>query len=71
MTIRHKIKLIFCRIRWWFKTLDEAREFVQYKRVKRLYDDRARELLTEEKKNIESSRVKQLRIEVNLLSELL
>ena len=71
MTIRHKVKLIFCRIKWWLNFLDEAHKYKEFKRVKKMLIIKNAQLLEEEKKNIESSVVKRLRIEVQLLSELL
>ena len=75
MTLKHKIKLIWCRFNWWLKTTDEAKKhyiaLVNYQFLRALYKKLYSEYLTEQKKKAISEETKVLKIKVELLATIL
>ena len=75
MTLRHKIKLIFCRITWWLRITNEAKKHYKiledYKYLFNLYEDKKKEYLLEHKRKIDSIETIQLKAQVELLATIL
>lgn len=75
MTLKHKIKLIFCRINWWFRITNEARAYNttlrNYRFINKLYNKIYLNFLEEEKKKPDSPQTHKLRAQVQILAEIL
>ena len=75
MTLRHKIKLIWCRFIWWLKLTDEAKRLSDtlgdYEYLLNLYKKLYLEYLDEQKKKAVSEETKTLKIQVELLATIL
>jgi len=75
MTLRHKIKLIFCRFIWWLRITEEAKKHYDtlqnYKYLLDLYEEKKKEFLKEHKKKTDSIETIQLKAQVELLARIL
>ena len=75
MTLKHKIKLLWCRFIWWLRITKEAKEHYEvlehYKGLFRLYIQKKSYYLDEHKKNPVSVDTIKLKAQVDLLVKIL
>ena len=75
MTLRHKIKLIWCRFNWWLKITEEAekhyKSFNNYIYLLELYKEYKAKLLLREKTTLKHEEILELKSKVELLAEIL
>ena len=75
MTLKHKIKLIWCRFTWWLKLTDKAIEYHDakgnYQYLLDLYNEYNLKFLDEQKKKQFSNETIILKAKVDLLAMIL
>lgn len=72
--LSHKIKLIFCRINWWFKLTENAKKYAdkvkEYETIEKLIRKKQFDFIKAEKQN-DKKLQGQLLIEMKVLGELI
>jgi len=75
MTLKHKIKLIFCRLTWWLRITEKARQHYEalqdYYYLYDLYNVITVKYLEEHRKRPDSEHTYKLKGQVELLAEIL
>ncbi len=75
MTLTHKVKLIFCRISWWLRITEKAREHKKaledYYYLYDLYNIISGAYLEAHRKRIDSEQTYKLKGQTELLAEIL
>ena len=75
MTLAHKIKLVFCRIIWWFRLTDKARKHYRaaqdYYYLYDLYNEISVKYLEADRKRKSIEDIHKLKGQVELLAKVL
>ncbi len=75
MTLSHKIKLVFCRITWWFRLTEKARNHYRvaqdYYYLHDLYNEISVKYIETHRKQTEQKLIHELKGQVELLKVIL
>ncbi len=75
MTLTHKIKLVFCRITWWFRLTEKARNHYRaaqdFYYLHDLYNTITAAYLEADRKRTEQEKIHKLKGQVELLATIL
>jgi len=75
MTLKHKIKLVFCRITWWLRLTDKARKYYDIAQdfyyLYDLYNQITVKYLEADRKRTSIENIHKLKGQIELLAQIL